>query len=62
MTLIVRDGVYEMLEFLAPFCTFFAYSHGLKDYILAILNILDPYERFFLKRSERVLAPIDNVE
>ena len=42
MILIVREGVYEMLEYLAPFCTFFVYSHGLREYIERILDIIDP--------------------
>jgi hypothetical protein len=36
-----------MFEFLLPFCTFYAYSHGLKDYIHKILSIIDPEERYF---------------
>lgn len=59
MVVVVREGVYEVLEFLLPFCNFYAYSHGLKDYILQILQILDPNEKFFLKRKERVIAPVD---
>jgi len=62
MTLVVREGVYEMLEFLKPFCNFFAYSHGLKDYIEKIIEQIDPYHRFFEQRSERVMAPVDNHE
>ncbi len=62
MTLVVREGVYEMLEYLASFCNLYAYSHGLKDYILGILNIIDPYEKFFVRRSERVVAPVDSEE
>lgn len=62
MTLVIREGVYEMLEYLASFCNLYAYSHGLKDYIMAILNVIDPYEKFFMKRSERVVAPVDNAE
>ncbi len=28
MTLVIRQGVYEMLEFLSQFCDLYAYSHG----------------------------------
>ena len=38
MTLVVREGVYEMLEYLASFCNLYAYSHGLKDYILSLFD------------------------
>jgi hypothetical protein len=62
MTLVVREGVYEMLEFLKPFCNFYAYSHGLKDYIEKILEKIDPLNRFFEHRSERIRAPIDGDE
>ena len=37
MMLVVREGIYEMFEFLEPFCTFYVYSHGLKEYIDKIL-------------------------
>ena len=59
MTLVVREGIQEMFEFLEPFCTFFVYSHGLKNYIDIILKKIDPNERFFRNRHERVLAPRD---
>ena len=62
MVLIVRQGVHEILEYLLPFCNFYVSSHGLKEYILKIIQILDPNERFFLKRSERLIAPIDRKE
>ena len=42
MTLVVREGIHEMFEFLEPFCTFFVYSHGLKSYIDLILDKIDP--------------------
>lgn len=57
MLLIVREGIYEMFEYLEPFCTFYVYSHGLKEYIDKILEIIDPTQRWFKKRHERVLAP-----
>ena len=60
MILIVREGVYEMLEYLAPFCTFFVYSHGLREYIERILDIIDPKQKWFKNREERVLAPKDS--
>eukprot|EP00353_Schmidingerella_taraikaensis_P013096 CAMPEP_0185572736 /NCGR_PEP_ID=MMETSP0434-20130131/4609_1 /TAXON_ID=626734 ORGANISM="Favella taraikaensis, Strain Fe Narragansett Bay" /NCGR_SAMPLE_ID=MMETSP0434 /ASSEMBLY_ACC=CAM_ASM_000379 /LENGTH=99 /DNA_ID=CAMNT_0028188715 /DNA_START=505 /DNA_END=804 /DNA_ORIENTATION=+ len=47
----------EMFEFLEPFCTFYVYSHGLRGYIDKILEHLDPEQRFFKERHERVLAP-----
>jgi hypothetical protein len=59
MTVVVREGVYEMLEFLEPFCNFYVYSHGLKDYVLKLLEVVDPYQRFIVQRSQRVLAPVD---
>ena len=42
MTLVIRQGVDEMLEFLSQFCNLFAYSHGQKDYVLKILDLVDP--------------------
>ena len=57
MTLVLREGLQEMFEFLEPFCTFFVYSHGLLNYIHKILEFLDPSLRFFKERHERVLAP-----
>ena len=62
MTLVVREGIQEMFEFLEPFCTFFVYSHGLKNYIDIILSKIDPEQRFFKNRHERVLAPRDQRE
>ena len=46
-----------MLRFLVPFCTLYVYSHGLKHYIMKILEKLDPKNEFFLERHIRVLAP-----
>ena len=60
MMLVVREGIYEMFEFLQPFCTFYVYSHGLKEYIDKILQIIDPEGKWFQNREERVLAPADN--
>lgn len=62
MTLVVREGIYEMFEYLAPFCTFFIYSHGLKQYIHKILDVIDPEHKYFTNREERVLAPRDTHE
>jgi hypothetical protein len=42
MLLIVREGIYEMFEYLEPFCTFYVYSHGIKEYIDKILELIDP--------------------
>ncbi len=42
MNLVVRAGVKEMLEKLSSFCTLYAYSHGLKEYVLKILDKVDP--------------------
>ncbi len=41
-TLVIRQYVPEMLAFLSQFCTFYAYSHGLREYVLKILDQLDP--------------------
>ena len=62
MTLVTREGIQEMFEYLEPFCTFFVYSHGLKSYIEKILDVIDPHQRFFKERHERVLAPKDPKE
>lgn len=62
MTLVVREGIQEMFEYLEPFCTFYVYSHGLKSYIERILDVIDPVGRFFKERHERVLAPKDPKE
>ena len=55
--LIVRYGVKEMLELLSTFCDFFVYSHGLKVYIMAILEQIDPDEKYFKNREYTVIAP-----
>ena len=57
MCLVTRHGIYEMFEYLSSFCNFYAYSHGMKEYVLKILDIIDPDQKYFLKREERVLAP-----
>lgn len=56
---VVRSGVNLMLERLAPFCEFYCYSHGLRSYVLKILNLLDPEVKWFKDRNVRVLAPRD---
>lgn len=48
-----------MLEYLHPFCNFYVYSHGLKDYVMEVLKIIDPDEKYFKDRSTKVLAPVD---
>ena len=51
-----------MFEFLEPFCTFYVYSHGLRNYIDKILDVLDPGMRYFRERHERVIAPRNQQE
>ena len=46
-----------MLDFLSQFCTFYVYSHGTREYVLKILEFLDPEQKYFLEREFRVLAP-----
>lgn len=55
--LIVRYGAREALEYLSTFCNLYVYSHGMLDYINAILNVLDPDHRLFKDRLTNVLAP-----
>lgn len=55
----VRHGVHELLEFLNTFCTFYVYSHGMKEYIMKILEVLDPDEKYFKNREQTVIAPIN---
>ena len=62
MWLIVRYGVQEVLQYLSTFCNFYVYSHGFKEYILAILSIIDPEEKFFKNREYTVVAPKDQEE
>ena len=62
MTIVVRDGVGEMLEFLSEFCNFYVYSHGMREYIERVLEILDPQEKYFRDRAHTVLAPKDQME
>ena len=57
MWVIVRYGVLEMLEYLSTFCNLYVYSLGIKDYIYAILDIIDPNSTFFKNRSERIVCP-----
>ena len=59
MWVIVRYGVMEMLEYLSTFCEFFVYSHGFKEYIMAILEQIDPNEKYFKNRDYTVVAPRD---
>ena len=62
MWLIVRYGVREMLDYLSTFCNFYVYSHGFKEYIMEILNKIDPEEKYFKNREQTVVAPHDQVE
>ena len=59
MIIVVREGVQEMLEHLSGYCNFYVYSHGLKDYIMKILEVIDPEEKYFKDRKRTVLAPIN---
>ena len=62
MILIVRQGAIEFLKKLSEFCTLYVYSHGLKEYIEKILEVLDPNQELFQEREHRVLAPRDPSE
>jgi len=62
MIVFVRTGVKEMLEHLAGFCKLYAYSHGIKSYIMEVLKGLDPHEIYFKDRDVTVLAPRDAAE
>lgn len=62
MVLIIRQGALEMLEYLSLFCNLYIYSHGLRGYIMEILEQIDPKQRFFPDRNYRVIAPIDDIE
>ena len=46
-----------MLEYLSSFCDFYVYSHGLKSYIMVILEQIDPDCKYFKNRDYTVLAP-----
>ena len=39
---VIRYGVAEMLDYLVTFCNLYVYSHGLKHYVMEILNLIDP--------------------
>lgn len=56
----VRKGLNEMLELLGEFCEIYAYSHGLKHYILEVLKKLDPDQKWFTE--SRVWAPASEEE
>ena len=62
MWLVIRFGVYEMLDYLVTFSKFYVYSHGLKQYIVEILKALDPEEKYFKDRKNTVVAPRDMAE
>ena len=38
----IRQGVKEMLELLSEFCNLYVYSHGVKNYIMGVLKLIDP--------------------
>jgi len=40
--LVIRQGALEMLEYLSLFCNLYVYSHGLRGYIIEILEQIDP--------------------
>lgn len=48
-----------MLELVSEFCNIYVYSHGIKSYIMEVLKVLDPEEKFIKEREKRVLAPED---
>ena len=51
-----------MLELLSEFCNLYVYSHGMRNYILEVLKVIDPEEKFFKDRDRTVLAPKDEEE
>lgn len=55
----IREGVQEMLELVSEFCNIYVYSHGIKSYILEVLKVLDPEEKYIKEREKRVIAPED---
>ena len=59
MLIVVREGVIDMLEYLSDFCNFYVYSHGMKEYIMKILEVIDPSEKYFKDRDRTVIAPLD---
>ena len=61
MWLIVRYGVYEMLDYLQTFSNFYVYSHGFHHYIENILKLIDPDEKYFKDRENTVIAPKDQI-
>ena len=62
MLIVIREGVLDILEFLSEFCNFYVYSHGMKEYILKILHVLDPTNKYFKNRETSVIAPTDKLE
>ena len=55
----IRQGVTEILEAVSEFCNIYVYSHGMKSYIMEVLKVLDPEEKYIKERDKRVLAPTD---
>lgn len=55
----LRKNTTDLLEYLGSFCNLYVYSHGLKEYVLKILSVIDPHELYFKERHIRVLAPHD---
>jgi hypothetical protein len=62
MWLVVRFGVFEMLDYLKTFCNFYVYSHGLHEYIQEILKAIDPDMKYFTNLKTTVVAPRDGTE
>ena len=62
MWIIVRFGVLEMLEFLSSYCNLYVYSLGIKAYIFAILDIIDPDSKYFKDREATVVCPENKKE
>jgi hypothetical protein len=42
----IRDGVKEVLEVISEFCNIYVYSHGMKSYIMEVLKVIDPEEKY----------------
>lgn len=59
---IERFSLQETLQYLKTFCEFYVYSHGLRDYVLAILRVIDPHQKYFRDYDHTVIAPLDPAE
>ena len=62
MIMMQREFLIETLDYLSSFCNLFIYSHGLKPYILEILDVIDPNEKYFKERNKRLVAPENTQE